>query len=110
MEFSIKDQTVVISQLPEAVSDFSEQLISQKERWQSHHVILAALESGLTPHDLYHAISSLAQTHKSNNKSFVLVDSVDRLKDYPEKLTAAPTIEEAFDLIEMEVIERDLGF
>jgi hypothetical protein len=35
---------------------------------------------------------------------------VDRLKNYPEDLSAAPTHEEAFDLIEMEEIERDLGF
>jgi hypothetical protein len=48
--------------------------------------------------------------HKKGKKSFVLVvDNVD-IDKLPLKMTVVPTLMEAHDIIEMEEIERDLGF
>ena len=55
-------------------------------------------------------LSPLIQEHKQRDHSFVIVDQVARIADYPENISVAPTLEEAHDLIEMEEIERDLGF
>ena len=52
----------------------------------------------------------LAKLHKKNKKSFVLVVSNFDFNDAPNKLTVVPTKLEAHDIIEMEEIERDLGF
>jgi hypothetical protein len=52
----------------------------------------------------------LSNNHRSDNKSFVIVtDKVD-LDQMPDEVVVVPTIQEAYDIIEMEEIERDLGF
>ena len=48
--------------------------------------------------------------HRNKKQSFVLVtDAVDP-DTIPEELIVVPTLQEAGDIIEMEEIERDLGF
>ena len=53
----------------------------------------------------------LATYHKQfNNKSFVVVTGPIGLKLLPNGINVVPTINEAFDTIEIEDIERDLGY
>ena len=52
----------------------------------------------------------ISNTHRQADHTFVLVtDNID-LDDIPDELVIVPTIQEAYDIIEMEEIERDLGF
>ena len=50
------------------------------------------------------------KSHKKEKKSLVLVADTININDVSAKLTVVPTILEAHDIIEMEEIERDLGF
>ena len=52
----------------------------------------------------------LSKLHKKAKKSFVIVTSDFDYNAVPEKLTVVPSLLEAHDIIEMEEIERDLGF
>lgn len=52
----------------------------------------------------------LSDIHKKNKKSFVVVAKNVNFTGISEKLTVVPTIQEAHDMIEMDEIERDLGF
>ena len=54
-------------------------------------------------------LSQLSETHKLNNKSFVVVCEGIQFNDVPDELVVVPTIQEAIDIIEIEEIERDLG-
>lgn len=47
---------------------------------------------------------------KQGKKSFVVVTSAVEISEIPENLDVVPTVGEAVDLIQMEEIERDLGF
>lgn len=52
----------------------------------------------------------LSNKHRKARHSFVLVnDSID-LEQTPDELVFVPTLQEAYDIIEMEDMERDLGF
>ena len=52
-----------------------------------------------------------ANFHKTNaQKSFVFVTGPLSLKLLPDDLVTVPTLNEAFDTIEIEEIERDLGY
>lgn len=53
---------------------------------------------------------NISNTHRQGNKSFVIVTDALGVDDVPEELILVPTLGEAEDLIEMEEIERDLGF
>ncbi len=52
----------------------------------------------------------LSNNHRSEKKSFVIVTSQADLDQMPDELAIVPTLQEAYDIIEMEDIERDLGF
>ncbi|MDN6281025.1 MAG: ribonuclease Z, partial [Psychroflexus sp.] len=59
--------------------------------------------------DLLHLIA-LSTQHKMTKKSFVIVTDLVDIDKVPEELAVAPSLQEAYDVIEMEDIERDLGF
>jgi hypothetical protein len=48
--------------------------------------------------------------HRATKQSFVLITSVLDPDSIPRELVVVPTSQEAADIIEMEEIERDLGF
>jgi hypothetical protein len=52
----------------------------------------------------------LSNYHRSTKHSFVLVNASIEIDDVPDELIVVPTLEEAGDIVEMEEIERDLGF
>jgi hypothetical protein len=52
----------------------------------------------------------LSNTHRRSKKSFILVSDKVDLNQIPDDICLVPTLHEAYDIIEMEDIERDLGF
>ena len=52
----------------------------------------------------------ISNIHRGDNKSFVIVSDKVDLDDMPDEICVVPTMQEAHDIIEMEDIERDLGF
>jgi hypothetical protein len=53
---------------------------------------------------------SIARNYKKAKKSLVLVVSDFDFDKVSDKINLVPTLQEAHDIIEMEEIERDLGF
>ncbi len=52
----------------------------------------------------------ISNTHRAAKHSFVIVSNKIDIDDIPDELNIVPTLQEAYDVIEMEEIERDLGF
>jgi 2-phospho-L-lactate guanylyltransferase (CobY/MobA/RfbA family) len=52
----------------------------------------------------------LSNTHRGAKHSFVIVSDKVDIDTVSEALIIVPTLQEAYDLIEMEEMERDLGF
>jgi hypothetical protein len=52
----------------------------------------------------------LSELHRKNGTSFVLVCKGISIDDLPDELNVVPTFNEALDILEMDAIERDLGF
>lgn len=53
---------------------------------------------------------ALAKQFKKAKKSFIIVLEDFDFNKVPTSITLVPTVQEAHDIIEMEEIERDLGF
>ena len=53
---------------------------------------------------------SIAKQKKENGTSFVIINDEIEVDDFPEYFNIIPTLQEAEDIIEMENIERELGF
>ncbi|WP_298237989.1 ribonuclease Z [uncultured Algibacter sp.] len=52
----------------------------------------------------------LSNTHRNTKHSFVIVSDKVDLNVIPDEIIVVPSIQEAYDIIEMEEMERDLGF
>lgn len=52
----------------------------------------------------------LSNNHRASKQSFVIVSDKVNLDDVPEEIIVVPTLQEAYDIIEMEDMERDLDF
>ncbi|TBN03021.1 ribonuclease Z [Hyunsoonleella flava] len=71
-------------------------------------VVLTALEKiAITDVTEFLQISNI---HRGKKHSFVIVSDKVDLDEIPEELIVVPTQQEALDIIEMEEMERDLGF
>jgi len=53
---------------------------------------------------------NISNSHRSTKHSLVIVNSAIDPDDIPTEMTVVPTLQEAEDIIEMEDIERELGF
>ncbi|MCL6295814.1 ribonuclease Z [Jejuia spongiicola] len=51
----------------------------------------------------------LSNMHRAAKQSFVIVSDKVNLDDVPDEIIVVPTLQEAYDIIEMEDMERDLG-
>ncbi|MGC1206068.1 MAG: ribonuclease Z [Flavobacteriaceae bacterium] len=52
----------------------------------------------------------ISNSHRAAKHSFVIVTNNINLDDVPDEIMVTPTLQEAYDIIEMEDMERDLGF
>ena len=52
----------------------------------------------------------LSNTHRAAKHSFVIVSDKIDVDEIPDEIVVVPTLQEAYDIIEMEEMERDLGF
>ncbi len=51
----------------------------------------------------------ISNQHRNAKHSFIIVTDKVNVDDMPDELVVVPTLVEAYDIIEMEEIERDLG-
>ena len=54
--------------------------------------------------------SNFAEKHRKDGTSFVIIINGIDFDSLPDEIITVPTLQEAQDIIEMEKIERDLGF
>ena len=81
----------------------------EEEAWSGKHIILNLLHLRCSLENL-EAFEEFIELHREKGKSFIVVHDQYSYDELPENLPVVPTVQEAHDLIQMEEIERDLGF
>ncbi|MEQ6124724.1 hypothetical protein AAON49_11015 [Pseudotenacibaculum sp. MALMAid0570] len=76
----------------------------------SNHLVVEVSENLNIDESKILLFLNIASNFKSNGMSFVVIKSGIDIDDFPENLNIVPTLQEAEDIMEMEAIERDLGF
>ncbi|WP_418510259.1 ribonuclease Z [Corallibacter sp.] len=102
--------TTVITQEKASIVELVKKLDVLYERYKNNNVIVNL--SSLKPISLEEIIEFLkiSNTHRKAKHSFVIVSDKVNLNEMPDELVVVPTMQEAYDIIEMEEMERDLGF
>jgi hypothetical protein len=110
MKVNQKNHTVTIKDTQGDFTSFLMKVTHQYKTFEKHNIIIDLLHhKDLTVSDIKFLLP-LSKQHKKAKKSFIVVISDLDYNAVPKKLFVVPSILEANDIIEMEEIERDLGF
>ncbi|PNQ72326.1 ribonuclease Z [Hanstruepera neustonica] len=110
MIFDKKDNITIITQEKASIVELVKKLDVLYERFKHDNVIIAL--TSLKPISLSEIVEflELSNTHRKAKNSFVIVTDKVNLDEMPDELVVVPTMQEAYDIVEMEEMERDLGF
>ncbi len=111
MKVTKKDTYTILADERDDVAHFAAFLegIVPREFETSNLVIDLLKYKNLTLPELLHFLK-LSMYHRASKHSFVIVNTAIDVDDIPMEMVVVPTLQEAGDIVEMEEIERDLGF
>lgn len=110
MKVEQKGHTTIIKDTESSFEVFMQKLTTQYNSFKSVNLIIDVTHDKSFEISNLKQFSDFAKAHKKNKKSFVVVATAIDFNKVPTSITTVPSILEAHDIIEMEEIERDLGF
>lgn len=110
MKVDTKGHTILIKDTEDDMLVFLEKVSQQHTSYQDYNLILDLSHDKSVTKTKIKSFSELAKKHKSGNKSFVIVAENLDFNAIEASLLVVPTVLEAHDIIDIEEIERDLGF
>ncbi|WP_136667972.1 ribonuclease Z [Flavobacterium sp. H122] len=110
MKVDQKGHTTIIKDTEGNSDLFLNKVTEQYNTFKNSNLILDITHDKSVNIDAIKAFTDLSKKHTKAKKSLIIVaDGID-FNDVPHSLHVVPTVLEAHDMIEMEEIERDLGF
>ena len=110
MKVDRKGHTTTIKNTQYNTTEFYNKLNNEYNSYKSQNLIIdLSYDKAITMADIK-LFLEMTKNQKKEKKSLVLVADGINFNDVPVKLIVVPTTQEAHDIIEMEEIERDLGF
>ena len=105
-----KDTYTLISSDENSLKEFQNSLDDKINKLEKEHLILHISEDINVDNKDFLLFLNIAEQKQQNGTSFVVINSSINVDDFPENLNIVPTLQEAEDILEMEAIERELGF
>lgn len=110
MIFDSEGTTTIITQETASIVEFVKKLEALYDRFKNDNVIVSLTSLNKIPSELIVEFLDISKKHRKAKHSFVILTDKVNLDDIPNEIIVVPTLQEAHDIIEMEEIERDLGF
>jgi hypothetical protein len=109
MIFSSKDNTTVITQEKETIPELIQEINKDYKAYRNDNLIVDLVTLNKVGTSEILEFLEISNKHRKARHSFVIVSNAIDLDEIPDEIIVVPTLQEAFDIIEMEEIERDLG-
>ena len=110
MKVNQKGHTVCIKDTKGDLVSFLMKVTHEYKSFEKHNIIIdIRLYDDLSVKEI-NSFLPLSKIHKKAKKSFIIVTSVLDFNAISDKIAVVRSMQEAHDIIEMEEIERDLGF
>ncbi|KGO87197.1 hypothetical protein [Flavobacterium suncheonense] len=110
MKVEHKEHTTIVKDTEGNILQFLQKVTSQYDALKERNLVLDITKDKSVDIKGIKAFADLSKKHKKAKKSFVIVAENIDFNDVPSSMLVVPTLLEAHDMIEMEEIERDLGF
>lgn len=110
MIFDTEGTTTIITQEKTSVVELVKKLEVLYDRFKNDNVIVSLTSLNKIPLEHIVEFLQISNKHLKAKHSFVIVTDKINLDEMPDDIIVVPTLQEAHDIIEMDEIERDLGF
>lgn len=110
MNIEQKENYILISQKEVNFDDFLSFFKEKHQNLTENNIFVQLFESINITEEKILLFLDYAEMHEQNGTSFVVICSSVNVDKFPETFNVVPTLVEAEDVLEMEEIERDLGF
>lgn len=110
MIFDKENNITLITQEKSTIVEFVKKLQATYPKFKNDNVIInLSVLKKISLQDIIEFLE-ISNKHRSAKHSFVIVTEQANLDEMPDEILVVPTLKEAYDVIEMEEMERDLGF
>ncbi|RYJ44928.1 ribonuclease Z [Flavobacterium beibuense] len=110
MKVEEKGHTVTLKDTQGDVIAFRDKIEGEYNTFKNQNIVIDITQDADVELKDILSFLSLSNKHRKSKKSFVVVVNDFDFNEVPDEMIVVPTILEAHDIIEMEEIERDLGF
>ncbi|MGJ8593635.1 MAG: ribonuclease Z [Aquaticitalea sp.] len=109
MIFDKDENITIVIQEKSTIVELVKKMQATYPKFKGDNVIVnLSVMSKVTLQDIIEFLD-LSKKHRHAKQSFVIVTDKANLDEMPDELIVVPTLKEAYDIIEMEEMERDLG-
>ncbi|MGM0934165.1 MAG: ribonuclease Z [Bacteroidota bacterium] len=110
MKIRKEDNHILIKARHDSVVEFASDLTKRHEEFKNDNLILDI--SSYENLELEEMLSflELSNVHREDKKSFVIINNAIPIEKIPDELCVVPSLQEAKDVIQMDEIQRELGF
>lgn len=105
-----KEKYTLISADENTFSDFYTSFLENEKLLEKEHLIVQISPKISTKKEDFLLFLSKSGQKKQNGTSFVIINEIVNVDDFPDDFNIVPTLIEAEDIIDMEAMERELGF
>lgn len=110
MRIDKKETYTLISSKSSSFANFLLNFEKEHPKLEKEHLIIQFSEElNIVDKDIF-VFLAYAELHQQNGTTFVVIFKNVDLDMFPETFNIVPTLQEAEDVLEMENIQRDLGF
>jgi hypothetical protein len=110
MKLLEKDNYIFITSKESVFDSFYKGFVKNHKELENKNLVVEISETLNIKSEEISLFLSFADAHNLSGTSFVLISKNVDVDDFPETFNIVPTLIEAEDIIEMEAIERELGF
>lgn len=110
MIFDKENNITLITQEKSTIVELVKKLQATYPKFKNDNVIInLSVLRKISLQDIIEFLE-ISNRHRQAKHSFVIVTDQANLEEMPDEIMVVPTLKEAYDVIEMEEMERDLGF
>ncbi|MCG9972007.1 ribonuclease Z [Christiangramia crocea] len=110
MKTARKENFLLIENDADSLTDFSSELTKHHDDIKNENVVVYLLDHKDIEANSLLGFLEISNFHRSHNKSFVIVNDSVGIDELPDELVVVPSLQEAEDMVQMDEIQRDLGF
>lgn len=100
----------IITQEKATIIELVKKIEALYPRFKNNNIIVNLTSLGVIKvHEIVEFLQ-VSNRHRASKQSFVIVTNKVNIDEALDEIVVVPTLQEAYDIIEMEEMERDLGF